>query len=352
MKVDERPIEQLRLSICIATYNRGKFIAETLDSILMQIEPGVEVVVVDGASPDNTQEIMASFVSNNPQVRYFREEINSGVDVDFDKAVNYANGEFCWLMTDDDLLVPDAISVVLASLNDQNDLLVLNSELRNADLSVTYEKQRLRLSADKEYRKIDNDVFFADTASYLSFIGCVVIRRSVWLSRNRSEYYGTLFVHMGVIFQSPPIRNVKVIAKPLIIIRYGNAMWTPRGFEIWMFKWPELIWSFPDFSEATKRKVNQFEPWRDAFKLFYYRALGAYNSNEFRRLWPRDTSKVERITAYLLSIFPSSLANFLVVLYFSTRAKQSKMVMHDFLHAKSAGVMTRIVARMLHLDRL
>ena len=351
MKVDERPIEQLRLSICIATYNRGKFIAETLDSILMQIGSGVELIVVDGASLDDTPDVMARYVSKYPQVHYFREEVNSGVDADFDKAVSYANGEFCWLMTDDDLLASDAVSVVLASLNSDNDLLVINSELRNLDLSVTYEKQRLPLNADKEYRKEDNEIFFADTASYLSFIGCVVIRRSAWLSRNRLAYYGTLFIHVGVIFQTPPILNVKVLAKPLVIIRYGNAMWTPRGFEIWMFKWPKLIWSFPDFSDAAKRKVNQFEPWHEAFKLFYYRALGAYNSNEFRRLWPRDTRKVERITAYLLSIFPASLANFLIVLYFSTRAKQSEMVMHDFLYARSSGVLTRMLANVLHLEK-
>ena len=48
----------IKLSICIATYNRGAFISETLDCILTQIEPGVEIVVVDGASADNTSDVM------------------------------------------------------------------------------------------------------------------------------------------------------------------------------------------------------------------------------------------------------------------------------------------------------
>jgi abequosyltransferase len=345
-------MEIMKLSICIATYNRGKFITETLDSILGQIEPTVEVVVVDGASKDDTPEIMGRYASNYPQVHYFRELVNSGVDADFDKAVGYAKGEFCWLMTDDDLLLPDAIATVLSSLTDENDLIVLNSELRNLDLSVIYDKQRLILETGKEYRKDDSETFFIDTASYLSFIGCVVIRRTYWLSRDRSAYYGTLFIHVGVIFQSPPIQNIKVLAKPLITIRYGNAMWTPRGFEIWMFKWPNLIWSFPDFSDAAKGKVNQHEPWHDAFKLFYYRALGAYNSAEFRRLWPRDTETIERVIAYAISVFPASLANFLAIFYFSTRAKQSKMVMHDFLHATSTSFLSRLLAKTLRLEKI
>lgn len=56
-----------KLSICIATYNRGKFIGETLDSILVQMEPGVELLVVDGASPDNTPEVMAQYLSLHPE---------------------------------------------------------------------------------------------------------------------------------------------------------------------------------------------------------------------------------------------------------------------------------------------
>lgn len=341
----------IRLSICIATYNRGKFISDTLDSILKQCESDVEVVVVDGASLDETPEIMERYTLKYPQVRYFRELKNSGVDADFDKAVSYARGEFCWLMTDDDLLLPGAIATVLSSLNDENDLIVLNSELRNLDLSVMYDKQRLLLEADKVYRKADGEAFFVDTASYLSFIGCVVIRRACWLSRDRESYFGTLFVHVGVIFQSPPIQNVKVLANPLITIRYGNAMWTPRSFEIWMFKWPNLIWSFPEFSEVAKRKVNQHEPWHDAFKLFYYRALGAYNLAEFRRLWPKETETTERVIAFAISIFPASLANFLAVLYFSIRAKQSRMVMHDFLHASSTSFFSRLLARILRLEK-
>lgn len=243
-----------KLSICIATFRRGQFIGETLDSILKQMEPGVEIVVVDGASPDDTPEVMARYAANHPGIRYFREAENSGVDADFDKAVGYAKGEFCWLMTDDDLLRPGAVASVLSALGGEDDLVIVNAEVRSVDLSELFEKQRLVFDADKVYRAADREEFFAETAAYLSFIGCVVIRRECWLARVRSPYYGSLFIHVGVIFQNPPITNVRVIAEPQIIIRYGNAMWTSRSFEVWMFKWPGLVWSFPDFSEEAKEK--------------------------------------------------------------------------------------------------
>lgn len=336
-----------KLSICIATFKRGQFIGETLDSILRQMEPSVEIVVVDGASPDDTPEVMTRYAAAHPEIRYFRESVNSGVDADFDKAVGYAKGEFCWLMTDDDLLRPGAVAAVLAALGGEDDLVIVNAEVRGVDLSELYEKQRLVFDADRVYRAADREAFFAETVAYLSFIGCVVIRRTCWMAKERSAYYGSLFIHVGVIFQNPPIENVKVIAEPQIIIRYGNAMWTSRSFEIWMFKWPKLVWSFPDFSEEAKRKVCRREPWRSAKVLFHNRALGAYSSAEFKKFWQGDVGKLEKMVAYLLSIFPASLANLVMVTYFSLLETPARMALHDLLFSRNAGILSRLSAHVL-----
>ena len=213
----------LRLSICIATFKRGNFIGQTLDSILVQMEPGVELLVVDGASPDNTPEVIKDYQSRHPGLRYYREQENSGVDRDYDKAVGYARGEYCWLMSDDDLLKPGALRRVLAAIGESSDLVVVNTEIWNADFSEKLLDRRLGITADVEYREADREKLLAEIANQLGFIGCVVIRRSLWLSRDRASYYGSLFIHVGVIFQLPAIKSVSVIAEPFIAIRDGNA---------------------------------------------------------------------------------------------------------------------------------
>lgn len=333
-----------KLSICIATYQRGGFIAETLESILQQLQPGVEIIVVDGASPDNTPEVMAEYTANHPEISYFREEKNSGVDADFDKAVGYAKGEFCWLMTDDDLLKPGAIQTVLLSLNDLDDLVIVNSEIRNVDMLEVFESQRLTFQTDRVYRSTNYDDLFADTAGYLSFIGCVVIRRSFWLSRERVAYYGTLFIHVGVIFQSPSIKNVRIISEPQIIIRYGNAMWSSRTFEVWMFLWPKLIWSFPDFSNEAKRIVCRKEPWRSHKALFHNRALGSYSFNEFKKISKKNIGTLAKFVAFFLSIFPASLANMIMVLYFARKVPSARMALHDLLYSSNASLLSHLIA--------
>lgn len=337
----------LKLTICIATYGRGKFIGETLDSILGQWASGVELVVVDGASPDDTPEVMALYVSHFPGIRYYREQENSGVDRDYDKAVGYAAGEFCWLMTDDDLLRPGAIAEVLHAIDQGVNLVVVNAEVKNADFSKQLEPELLKFKENKVYVAQDSAKFFSEVATCLSFIGCVIVKRNLWLSRERSSFYGSLFVHVGVIFQHPPIDKVMVIAAPLITIRYGNAMWTPRWFEIWFFKWPQLLWSFSDYSDCVKMSVCPREPWKDTKRLFFYRATGGYTTNEYNHFLSGKVSGLRRILSFGIAIFPGVIANAIASLYFVLLKRRARISIHNLLHSPHANAVTHFVARFL-----
>lgn len=340
---------KIKLSICIATYNRGKFIGETLDSVLSQMLPSVELVIVDGASPDNTPEVMTQYLLRYPEIRYFREQVNSGVDRDYDKAVGYAKGEYCWLMTDDDLLRTGSFSRVLTALDSNPDLVVVNAEVKNADFSAVLNSSILKFSNDKEYLKQDSQKFFSEIASYLSFIGGVVINRQLWLERDRTTYYGTLFIHVGVIFQHPLLNSIKVIAEPLIAIRYGNAMWTGRSFEIWMFKWPKLIWSFNEINNEAKSAVTPHKPWQNIKELFVCRAKGSYSSVEYKNYICNESRGWLKFIAFLIGHFPASLANFLSVYYVSRKEKIPKILLCDLLSSRHTNWATHLLARLLRL---
>ena len=336
-----------KLSICIATYNRGRFIGETLDSILRQLLQGVEIIVVDGASSDNTPAVMERYLSGHPEIHYYREQENSGVDRDYDKAVCYAGGEYCWLMTDDDLLSSGAISRVLGLIDGTLDLVVVNAEVRNADFSTVLHARALGFSDDREYGTGDGEKFFSDVAGYLSFIGGVVIRRDCWLQRDRSSYYGSLFVHVGVIFQHPPMKRVKVVMDPLIIIRYGNAMWTPRTFEIWMFRWPRLVWSFSDFSDRAKALVCPLEPWRQVRKLALLRATGGYTLSEYRRFFSGKVNGISQVLPLAIAVTPQCIVNFLASVYCVLVNRKARSGMYDLSRSPHATWASRLGARIL-----
>lgn len=337
----------IKLSICIATYNRGKFIGETLDAIFAQDLSGVELIVVDGASPDNTHEVMTAYVAKHPNIKYFHEDTNSGIDRDYDKAVGYASGEYCWLMTDDDILEPIAISRVLENIKDAYELIVVNSGLKNVDLTKVVHNQFLKFDSDRVYTSADKERFFAEVAGYLSFIGGVVIKRSLWMARDRASYYGTLFIHVGTIFQHPPITNVKVISEPLINIRLGNSMWSPRGFEIWMFKWPQLIWGFADFSETSKAKVVALKPWLKIQQIIYYRAIGGYNSAVYKDFISKHVSGLASVVYRGIALAPASVINLFAGLYCVLINKSARGSLYYISIAKESTWLTRWLGRFL-----
>ncbi len=340
-----------KLSICIATYNRGKFIAETLDSILGQMKPGIELIVVDGASQDNTEEVMRQYLLRHDDIYYYRETENSGVDRDYDKAVSYARGEYCWLMTDDDLLCSGALSLILNCLNESYDLVVVNAEVRNNDFSKLLKNRLLEFTEDKEYWTNDSEQFFTEASKYLSFIGGVIIKRKLWLERDRSSYYGTQFIHVGVIFQHPPLERIKIISNPLIVIRYGNAMWKPKSFDIWVMTWPRLISSFSDFPDNIKQRIGSCDPWKQMKNLVFYRALGAYSVVEFRKLMPNHTLSLARIIAYIVSVFPGPLVNFIVILYQCLCKKSPLIALHDLKYCPYSSSIGRFWLRFFGFDK-
>ena len=253
-----------------------------------------------------------------------------GVDRDFNLAVELARGKYCWLMPDDDVLKPGAISLVLDEIRHHYGLIIVNKEVRNADLSKVIDGKRIQISVNRIYEPTDNQRLMAEVGRYLSYIGCVVIKRRIWETREKEKYFGTDHIHVGIIFQSPLTEKVLVIAEPLISFRYGNALWMAKSFEIWMFKWPNLIWSFPDYLDWAKQSVCPREPWRKMRTLMNYRALGCYSLKEYH-LWlePRLGSMLERFAAKAIAQLPPCVINFLGIIYLFVFRSRSNLPAWD-----------------------
>jgi len=58
----------MEISILVLTYNHGRFVRRALDSIVMQkINVPYEIIILDDASTDNTQEIIKEYKKKYPQ---------------------------------------------------------------------------------------------------------------------------------------------------------------------------------------------------------------------------------------------------------------------------------------------
>lgn len=301
---------KVRLSVCIATRNRALYIGDTIRSIVDEAIEGVEVVVLDGASTDATPEVVQALQQSFPVLRYERRQTNGGIDRDYDAAVCLSRGEYCWLMSDDDVLKPGAVRKILELISRDYSLLVVNSELRNLELTELIDANRLRFDDDRVYGTNEFNRLFVETSAYLGYIGAVVIRRALWLARDREPYFGSNFIHVGVIFQKPLPGEAIAVHEPLIEVRFGNTQWRPREFEIRMICWTNLVNSLLALPEALRCRMYPREPWRSLKSLFFYRAKGTYGLGEYRRLVrPRIHGVLDRVRGLTVACFPGPLAN-------------------------------------------
>lgn len=330
-------MSHLRLSICIATRNRGAFIGETLESIITQATDEVEIVIVDGASRDNTSEVVENFQTQFPRLNYVRLAQNGGVDRDYSRTIEHAQGDYCWFMTDDDLLKPRAIRRVLDETTRGYELILVNAENRTVNQSRVILDQRLKLNADRVYHPSQMQTLFQDAVSLMSYIGCVVVRRELWNARDKATYFGTWFVHIGVIFQLPLHGDALTIAEPLISGRIGNISWSDKSFEIWMFRWPQIVWSFPQFSDETKAKVVAQEPWRNLKALIIHRGDGSYSSAMFRKwIAPHPGAGSFKLAANMIARLPRCVVWLVVLIYFSLVRSARKTDRYHWLHVPVA----------------
>lgn len=100
----------------MAAYNGRRYIEEQLRSILVQLEPGDEVIVVDDGSRDGTPELVEALGDGRVRVR--RNPQNLGVVRSFGRAITEARGEVIFLADQDDLWMPGKVERVLRDFSD------------------------------------------------------------------------------------------------------------------------------------------------------------------------------------------------------------------------------------------
>jgi glycosyltransferase involved in cell wall biosynthesis len=92
---------KMSVSVCMATYNGSAFIVEQIDSILHQLGPLDELIVVDDASTDNTVQIIQRF--NDARIKILLNERNLGHVRTFERCLTQVKNEIIMFSDQDDV---------------------------------------------------------------------------------------------------------------------------------------------------------------------------------------------------------------------------------------------------------
>jgi glycosyltransferase involved in cell wall biosynthesis len=257
----------LLLSIAIPTYNRPDKLSCLLDSILCQYSPGMSLeIVVSDNSPDRTTADLIDRYKCCLPIRYVHHLRNIGGCRNFVFSVSASNASYCWLIGDDDMIVPGSISSILSVLSREPAVLGIvcgysyqheesrsqvKAGLANDSLAMFDTPNFLSATIDQLVEKWEDTFFFTNLpALHTSILSCV-FNRQLWLQHismitnkipandipisDEFDSLDTIFPHALTWARMFIGRPVYVISRPMAYLFYGG--------QDWFAKWPALMFT-------------------------------------------------------------------------------------------------------------
>jgi len=131
VRTAQRTVPAPRISVCMAAYNGGPFVEAQLASILTQLGPSDEVVIVDDCSKDDTMVRIEQL--GDRRIRLLRHERNAGVLATFEDALRIATGDVLFLADDDDVWAPTKVRRFLEIFDSKPGVEIVSSRVRMID---------------------------------------------------------------------------------------------------------------------------------------------------------------------------------------------------------------------------
>ena len=104
--------QQPLFSVLIANYNNGKYLMDAIESVRQQTYDNWEIVLVDDASTDNSEELY-KVLEKDKRIRIYRNEKNMGCGYTKRRCAELAQGEICGFLDSDDVITKDALQVMV-----------------------------------------------------------------------------------------------------------------------------------------------------------------------------------------------------------------------------------------------
>lgn len=275
--------KEIKVSICMLSFNHGNYIEQALNSILNQkTEFGFEVLLHDDASTDNSQEIIKKYQRKYPNIikailqeeNQYSQGIHPSTHYNYPRAsleyVAICEGDDCWL---DETKLQTQIKL-LEEYKEIN--LSFHQAVRKHYLETDAPDKIIGIYGDSNKVVPYNDIIFR-TQGWIPYASCIFRKpaKDIFFGfiKNRSyltvgDLYFQLFgsLYNGAIY----------IAKPMSLYRFATpGSWTKETSENQIKKAKHeiaMICSYYEINEITEKKIES-----DIHKLILQRLLWLFN---------------------------------------------------------------------------
>lgn len=122
-------MEKGLVSIITPMYNGGRYVAQTIETVLQQTYPYWEMIIIDDGSKDNGPAIVQAYADKDPRIQLYAQA-NGGSAAARNNGIRRAKGQYIALLDSDDLWHPDFLEKQIKLMKDKEVLLVYSSHSR------------------------------------------------------------------------------------------------------------------------------------------------------------------------------------------------------------------------------
>lgn len=142
-----------KLSIIIPIYNTGKYLAQCLESLQVQLHPEIEILLIDDCSTDNSAEICMDYCKRSENFRYFIQDCNRGVAEARNRGLDEAVGEYILFIDSDDFVASDYMERIFSYTESGYDLVSFGcfNYVHNGDEKYHTAESSMNISANSRY---------------------------------------------------------------------------------------------------------------------------------------------------------------------------------------------------------
>ncbi|CAH1597086.1 Putative N-acetylgalactosaminyl-diphosphoundecaprenol glucuronosyltransferase [Vibrio owensii] len=212
------------VSIVMPAHNSGKYIAESIQSVLAQTYENWELIIVDDRSVDDTWKIINNYADKHDNIRVYQNKENLGAGATRNYAIEKAKGRFIAFLDSDDLWAEDKLSEQIAFM------------LEN-DYPLTYTHYS-RFNSDEELNVVTAPEYTTyKKLMYSNVIGCltavydtkVLGKRYMPLIRKRQD----MGLWLEILKDTP---KAYCLPKTLAKYRMDTGM-TSNKFSVLSYQW-------------------------------------------------------------------------------------------------------------------
>ena len=300
-----------KVSVIIPAYNAEKYLKECVDSVLKQTHKDVELIIINDGSKDGTKDILDEYASMHSNIQVVHTE-NGGVSRARNIGLEHAHGEYIMFLDSDDLLVSNAIEILLSDLKDNAaDVAagLMNSDVGDGIISSKGTETSIWAGTEGIEKSLEDNPF---TYSSCAKLFKRKVLENIRFIEGRKIHEDSYFVFCSLIGQPTiVIRNIYIYKYRANENSASHAAFSEKYFDILYFaeeKRKAIEEQYPQFLDKAKNMLVKSN-------IAMLQCLLNTNDKKYKKDIKACIQTVKRYKKYFIPTYPGDERRFKIIVY-------------------------------------